>query len=278
MANYPCLLQPAQIECFNVIHHKKRANIEPVDLSVITVCLNSAPTIEKTIESIISQKGVSIEYIVIDGGSTDGTISILSKYFHVIDLLVQEPDLGVFDAMNKGIQLSTGPYIMLLNSDDRLLPNTFERYIALTKDFPEAIIHGPIIAVSERESTTWGLYPGLTPDIPEFNHPSWLVPASIYRKYGGYRSDLRVSGDFEIFLRFWFAGLTFKSVGEACVVFSCDGLSSGFKGYAEDLAICFRYLNYINAVRVVLRWYSKKTVKFLMQRILGFFGPRKEVF
>lgn len=87
-------------------------------ITVITVCLNSADTIEKTIQSVIAQDYHSLEYIVIDGGSTDGTLAILDKYRDYIDIKVSEPDNGIFDAMNKGIGMATGDVIAILNSDD----------------------------------------------------------------------------------------------------------------------------------------------------------------
>lgn len=87
-------------------------------ITVITVCLNSAETIEKTVKSVAAQECSELEYIVVDGGSTDGTLDILKKYKSAMDILVSEPDQGIFDAMNKGIGLSTGDVIAFLNSDD----------------------------------------------------------------------------------------------------------------------------------------------------------------
>lgn len=89
-------------------------------ITVITVCLNSEKTIEKTIKSVIIQVGQKwdLEYIVVDGGSKDGTIAILEKYDAFIDKCVSEPDQGIFDAMNKGISMATGDVIAFLNSDD----------------------------------------------------------------------------------------------------------------------------------------------------------------
>lgn len=87
-------------------------------ITVITVCLNSVSTIEKTIKSVITQMCQELEYIVIDGGSTDGTLDILKKYDSYIDKMVSEPDKGIFDAMNKGIEMAAGDVIAFLNSDD----------------------------------------------------------------------------------------------------------------------------------------------------------------
>ncbi len=87
-------------------------------ITVITVCLNSADTIEKTIQSVAVQECHELEYIIIDGGSTDGTLDILDKYDAYIDKRISEPDKGIFDAMNKGIGMAEGDIIAILNSDD----------------------------------------------------------------------------------------------------------------------------------------------------------------
>ncbi|XSZ47713.1 glycosyltransferase [Francisella noatunensis] len=87
-------------------------------VSIITVCYNSAETIEKTIQSVISQSYQDIEYIIIDGGSYDGTLDILTKYRSKLSKVVSESDDGIYDAMNKGIALATGDITHILNSDD----------------------------------------------------------------------------------------------------------------------------------------------------------------
>ena len=87
-------------------------------ITIITVCMNSVNTIEKTIRRVIEQEYSDLEYIVIDGGSTDGTLEVLRQYESYIDKWISEPDNGIYDAMNKGIELSTGEVIAFLNSDD----------------------------------------------------------------------------------------------------------------------------------------------------------------
>ena len=89
-------------------------------ISLITVCYNSEKTIEETILSVLSQEIENFEYIIIDGKSTDKTISIIEKYSEYIDLIISEKDCGVYDAINKGIMKSSGDIIGILNSDDIL--------------------------------------------------------------------------------------------------------------------------------------------------------------
>ena len=92
-------------------------------ITVITVVLNGEKTLEETIESVISQTYPNVEYIIIDGGSTDGTLDIIKKYEDYIDYWVSEPDEGIYDAMNKGIKMVSGHGILFLNSGDKLLTN-----------------------------------------------------------------------------------------------------------------------------------------------------------
>lgn len=92
-------------------------------VSVITVVYNNAATLQRCIDSVVAQQGVAVEYIVIDGGSTDGTLDIIRANAAHIDYAVSEPDRGIYDAMNKGISLAQGDYIALINSDDWLEPD-----------------------------------------------------------------------------------------------------------------------------------------------------------
>ncbi|SFV28262.1 glycosyltransferase family 2 protein [Thermoflavifilum thermophilum] len=92
-------------------------------LSIITVCYQAGKSIERTIQSVITQTYPHIEYIIVDGGSTDETISIIHKYADRISRWISETDKGLYDAMNKGLRLATGDYVMFLNADDYLYAN-----------------------------------------------------------------------------------------------------------------------------------------------------------
>ena len=98
--------------------------MEKNKISVITVVKNSSKTIEKTIQSLLNQKYENIEYLVIDGKSTDGTLEILDKYKKNISLLISEEDKGIWDAMNKGVSLAKGDIIGFLNADDTYYENS----------------------------------------------------------------------------------------------------------------------------------------------------------
>ncbi|MEX0780308.1 MAG: glycosyltransferase family 2 protein [Balneolales bacterium] len=113
-------------------------------ISIITVCYNSASTIERTFKSIINSKHNDIEYIVIDGGSTDGTIEIIGKYKDYISVFVSENDNGLWDAMNKGILLSSGDVIGILNSDDYYNTETLSIVNRHFEDYAIDYLMGPV--------------------------------------------------------------------------------------------------------------------------------------
>ena len=96
-------------------------------ISIITICYNSAQTIEKTIQSIVEQDYTNREYIIVDGLSTDNTLSIVNKYSKQIDVIISEKDKGISDAFNKGITRASGDIIVLINSDDILLPDALSK-------------------------------------------------------------------------------------------------------------------------------------------------------
>lgn len=104
-------------------------------LSVITVVYNNANDLERTVRSVLNQTYPYIEYVVIDGGSTDGTLAILDRYKDQINTLVSEPDGGIYDAMNKGLRLATGDYVLFMNSGDEIYsPDTVERVFKSAAD------------------------------------------------------------------------------------------------------------------------------------------------
>ena len=177
-------------------------------VSIITVCLNSEKTIENTIQSVLFQSYKNIEYIVIDGNSTDNTKSILGKYADFISTVVSEPDKGLYDAMNKGLKLATGDVIGILNSDD-LYKDLFV-VEKVMKQFDEQVdsVYGDIVYVDKNDITRivryWhsGLFKrykmkfGWMPP-----HPAFFVRRKIYERYGEFNTNFKNSADYELMLR-----------------------------------------------------------------------------
>ena len=130
-------------------------------ITIITVCFNAEKYIEQTIKSVTEQKGCDVEYIVIDGASTDSTQQIIQKYESGITKWVSEPDKGIADAMNKGVALATGDYLMFLNADDYFqTPDAIAMVVSQMKDDRDIYIFDTIFLKKEgglrRHSGTFG--------------------------------------------------------------------------------------------------------------------------
>jgi len=178
-------------------------------LSLITPSYNSAKTIARTIESVMAQNFPDLEYIIIDGASTDNTAEIVSSFQDKINIkFISEPDKGIYDAMNKGVKLATGEVIGILNSDDlfdndKILSMVGESFADNKVD----AVYGDIkyfsddVNVAKRywragEYKEANLSNGWT--IP---HPSLFLRKSVYDKCGLFNTDFRIAGDYEFILR-----------------------------------------------------------------------------
>lgn len=176
-------------------------------VSIITVCFNSAKTIRDTIESVINQTYQNIEYIIIDGGSTDGTIDIIKEYEPYIAKWVSEPDDGIYDAMNKGIKMSTGEIIGIINSDDwyaldciSLVVHTF-----IAEPKPD-VVHGNMV-ICDEDGTLLYLVKGLLNfknnlyrRMPIF-HPTMFIKKLVYENEGLYNCEYLIAGDYDFLFR-----------------------------------------------------------------------------
>ena len=179
-------------------------------ISVITATYNSASTIESSLLSFINQDYENKELIIIDGGSTDETLSIIEKYKSAVTTIISEKDNGIYDALNKGISLATGDVIAILHSDDfyihnHVLSKVIETFIAYKSDS----VYGNLIYVDRIDTNRiirkWisGNYihgkfiQGWMPP-----HPAFFVKKECYNRYGKFNLSLRSSADYELMLRF----------------------------------------------------------------------------
>jgi glycosyltransferase involved in cell wall biosynthesis len=179
-------------------------------LSVITVCLNSQETIAATARSVCEQSYPDVEYLVIDGGSRDGTLPQLEPYRYRIAAVISEPDRGLYDAMNKGLALATGDVIGFLHADDQYMDSdVLARVADVFADDAVAACYGDLVYVDAKDQdrvtrhwragllTRRKLYHGWMPP-----HPTFFVRRQYYQQYGGYRLDLGTAADYELMLRY----------------------------------------------------------------------------
>lgn len=172
-------------------------------ISIITAVLNNAAGIAETVDSVLGQNYPELEYIVIDGGSTDGTLAVLESYRPRLAALVSEPDHGIYDAMNKGISRATGDVIGIINSGDRYLPGAFEVVEAAfgkeSRALEECIFWGDV--EYERLGLVRGFRRGNLLRGAFAPHPSMFVPRAVYRRIGLYDDSFRLLGDYEFMYR-----------------------------------------------------------------------------
>ncbi len=199
-------------------------------VSIVTVVYNGAATLARTIQSVLGQSYPHIEYIIVDGGSTDGTLDLLRRHEDQIDLWVSERDKGIYDAMNKGLALCSGEWVALINADDWYEPDAVAHAMAAVRERPEInIVHGDI----------WIHYPNGHRKIKRakqsgfllkywemvLNHPSFFVRRSYYQGRP-FDASLRVSGDHKWTLAAWLENRAqFLYLPETLANFTAGGAS-----------------------------------------------------
>lgn len=197
-------------------------------ISIVTVSYNALATIEKTILSVINQTYPNIEYIIIDGRSTDGTVDIIKKYANKIAYWISEPDKGIYDAMNKGGLKATGEWLQFLNCGDKLHDNNVLSNIFLSSDNDNVgIIYGDMVKIT-RVGAFWGKpYPldRFKSSFPVF-HPSSYIRRNVFITFM-FDTSYRIAADYALYRQLYLRGVIFKYISVKMVVFDgINGVSS----------------------------------------------------
>ena len=199
-------------------------------LSIITINWNNAEGLKKTIESVVLQKNLDFEYIIIDGESTDGSIEIIKQYENSITYWKSEPDSGIYNAMNKGIKQAQGDYCLFLNSGDFLV-NSHILEDVFTQNYSEDFLIGncnvsqnrKIIHVVQptKEITLQNFYRTTLP------HQATFIKKSLFDKFGLYDEKYKIHGDYEFWIRtIILNNCTTKSINHIISDYNLEGLSS----------------------------------------------------
>ena len=204
-------------------------------LSIVTVCLNSVKTLERTIESVLNQDYKNIEYIVIDGGSTDGTLEIIKKYSNYITLWISEKDNGISDAFNKGIKFATGEIVGIINSDDCYREGAFKKLINAYDENID-IYRGNIIFWNTKTGNQVSEVPTIGMPLSGWKinvcHQGVFICRKAYEKYGLFDTDLKYNMDFDLLLRFEHAGAKSKYIDYDMAYFTMSGVT--FSGFTKE--------------------------------------------
>jgi glycosyltransferase involved in cell wall biosynthesis len=214
-------------------------------ISVITVTFNSAQTLEATIQSVVAQQYPNLEYIIVDGGSTDGTLDIIKKYEVHITKWVSEKDSGLYDAMNKGIALSTGEWIAFLNSDDVYVNSPLHSVAAMLQKKPDVgVVYANALIRSDVRPPY--LYKSTHPVSKRdfwrtpIIHPSMFTKRSEFDRVGLFSMDYPISADYELILRLFLAKSTFYYKNEEWASMRGGGLSE--RKWAHGMSEIFKIL------------------------------------
>lgn len=200
-------------------------------ISIITPTYNSAKTLEKTILSVISQKSQinQLEYIIIDGASTDSTLKIINQYSSKIDKIISEPDRGAYDAMNKGIAIATGDIIGIINSDDWYNQNALQTVEKIFTNHQQIdILYSPIDNYYQQEFIATFI-PGKLANLPirfTLNHPSCFIKKLAYNQVGLYNINYKIVADYDFILRLFKSGKIFHYIEQPLAAYSLNGMSS----------------------------------------------------
>ncbi len=197
-------------------------------ISVVTVVFNGERHLDQAIRSVLEQSYRNVEYIVVDGGSSDGTLDIIRKYEERISRWVSEPDRGIYDAMNKGIAMATGDLVGFLNCDDWYAPGALECAAGARArgGGPDTVVAGAWNLVFEDIGLTIRATPSLRfhGGMP-LSHQAMFVPRRVYDAVGPYDLRYRFSADLDMVLRILAAGAPFRLVDDVLVNFRTSGAS-----------------------------------------------------
>lgn len=248
-------------------------------LSIITISLNNINGLIKTVDSVINQKTNSVELIVIDGNSVDGTKEYLHKRFGLIDKWISESDSGIYDAMNKGARLASGNYLLFLNSGDVLYNNAIMYYLEQIREKMYDIFYGQIYSVAPNKDldiskihipSHLNLLFGMS-----IFHPSTLIQSALFSKMGMYDTNYKLAGDYKFILRCYYEKATFKYIDKPLAIFETGGLSSknAKLSLKENINAKFEILPFYQFIPLIiysiLKFYLLSSMSFMLKILLG---------
>tara|TARA_R110001606_G_scaffold178752_1_gene325431 strand:+ start:14872 stop:15699 length:828 start_codon:yes stop_codon:yes gene_type:complete len=252
-------------------------------ITIVTVVYNGVEFIENTIRSVIGQKCDNVEYIIVDGASTDGTLELIKKYDNEIDYWISGKDSGIYDAMNKGISLSTGKWVNFMNCGDTFISDTvLSEMNYILKSYNHSIVSGNVRIVS-REGVFTGLkHPYAGSDYNQllaYNcvaHQACFVSKTVYDLLDGFESGYKIHGDYEFWIRAMISSIDLIYVDKDIAFFSNDGISSNRKNVPIAIRERYYILNKYGLMTSVgskaytfcsiTYYYIKTFIRFLINR------------
>ncbi len=254
------------------------SSTHPFFVSIITICLNEEKRITQTLSSIVNQTYPNKELIIIDGGSTDSTLNIINKYKQNITRIVSEKDNGIYHAMNKGVSLANGDYIIFINGGDELYSSNVLDNIFSQKDITEDILYGKTCFIYPDERKTVSIPPGTISTVFLANnalvHQSVFCKSSLFDKIGAFCTEYRIASDYDFLVRaILIHKCSTKYLNNIISKFYLDGISNTVETKPEmrqeRLLVQLKYLPrplyYFSRVRY---WMISKKNQLLLPRWL----------
>ncbi len=247
---------------------------DPAKISIITICKNEAKTIERTIRSVVAQSYSNIEHNIVDGQSTDGTVSILKNYAQHCRI-ISEPDDGLYDAMNKGVQAATGDFLVFINAGDYLVhESVIENCVTLMSKVTEPVdvFYGNVLLYNAengagrlwapKQKTRLGLFKTCLP------HPATFFSRQSFEKNGLFDTSFKIAGDYEWFIRGMEKNnIRYVHIDALVTLFNKGGVSTNadFEQQHQNEKERMYHMHYSARDRLLFRTgvFFKKNFKFL---------------
>ena len=241
-------------------------------ISIISINYNNKEGLRKTVESVVNQTYKNFEYIVIDGGSTDDSTDILDEYHEKINYIVSEPDSGIYNAMNKGIKVAKGDYLLFLNSGDCLIDQFVIQKVITELNDKISIYYGNLIYSSNGIPKTLNT----PPDKLSFNfflnnslpHPASFIKRELFFKYFMYNESLKIISDWEFFIYvICKMNESYKHIDFTIADFDDGGISSLIENrsiilYEKDLIFQKHFPLFIEELKIIEELKSKNFVEY----------------
>lgn len=241
-------------------------------ISVVTICYNCQAVIEQTIRSVIGQTYKDVEYILIDGASTDGTMAVVNRYRDKIDYISSEPDRGIYDAMNKGLRACTGDYVIFMNAGDSFYNETVLARFVPQIEPDTVIVHGDIMSIAN--SFKYYVKPAPLEQMAErmtVKHQATFVRAD-YHKLHPFDDTFRSSGDYDFFYKAHFLdSVKFQYIPLCVANFDVSGTSNvNFRrSYREDLRIWGKKDDWFFRLKLEMKFISWDIKRWIKEHLMN---------
>ncbi len=218
-------------------------------ITVVTVVYNGEKYLEQTIQSLIAQTYKNIEYVIIDGGSNDGTLEIIKRYCHHISHWQSEPDRGIYDAMNKGLAKATGEIITFLNADDWYEPDALESIVEVFTAHPQLdFVFGDVIQIDPltHHETTYRVRLNEAHRLMPFGHPALFVKTAVHRQFP-FDTHFRIAADYDLVLSLLDRHCSYAYLPKRITNFRLVGISATHNMDSENYRVWVKHYGILRA-------------------------------